>query len=247
MVGTSDASIDIDRNESKGIYGGKYDIDDNGDLSYHSSDGSEEDDSDVDRSLGNGTEGTSPPANARNTARQSLLGRQIDDLPDWLQEMIDNPAYGLSYLLSAPIAKCFPCITCNNQIDVTDPRGWIRAFLRKSGATAWEVFDKFFEEIGPDMDWDSDDGLRNMWDRYYMCPDPAYIQSLQATRDSTIHLTPTTATCTATHSSHDKVPNAGLFKGDANATATTCNSSVLSGDRSADISHTKDIIMLPAQ
>ncbi len=147
MVGTSDASIDIDRSESEGIYGGDYDIDDDGDLSYHSSDGSDKDDSDVDLSLGNGGEGTSPPANARNTAGQSPLRRQMDDLPDWLQEMIDNQAYGLSHLLSAPVTKCFPCIACNNRNDVTDPRGWSRAFLRKTGAPAWEVFDKNFEKI----------------------------------------------------------------------------------------------------
>ena len=100
--------------ESEDIYGGDYDIDDKGNLNYHSSDGSDEDDSDVDLSLGNSAEGISPPANARNTAEQSLLGRQNDDLSDWLQEMIDNQACGLSHLLSAPVTKCFPCITCNN-------------------------------------------------------------------------------------------------------------------------------------
>ena len=88
----------------------------------------------------------------------------MNDLPDWLQEMIDNQAYGIPHLLSAPITKCFPCIACNSRIDVTDPHGWSRTFLRKSGVTAWEVFDNFFEDIGPDMDWDSNDGLRNMWD-----------------------------------------------------------------------------------
>ncbi len=144
LVGTSDASIDIKHNESKGIYRGDNDFDDKCNLSYHSSDGSDKDDSDVDLSLGNGAEGTSPPANARNTAGQSLLGRQIDDLSDWLQEMIDNHAYGLSHLLSASVTKCFPCIACHNCINVTDPRGWICVFLRKSGATAWEVFDIFF-------------------------------------------------------------------------------------------------------
>ena len=76
-VGTVDASIDIDRNESEGIYGGDYDIGDNGNLSYHSSNGSDEDDFDVDLSLGDGVEGTSPPANARNTARKSLLGGRL--------------------------------------------------------------------------------------------------------------------------------------------------------------------------
>ncbi len=80
-----------------------------------------------------------------------------------------------------------------------------------------------------------------------MCPDPAYIQYLQATIDSTIQLTPTTTPCKVTHASHDKVLNAGSVQGDADATATTCNSSVPSGNWSADISHTKDIIMLPAQ
>jgi hypothetical protein len=130
--------------ESVGIYGGDYDIDDKGNLIYRSSNGSDEDDSDVNLSLGEGVEGTSPPASARNTAGQSLLGRQNDDLPDWLQEMFDNQAYQLSHLISTPVTKCFPCIACNNLIDVTDPRGWICVFLRKSGATVWEVFDNFF-------------------------------------------------------------------------------------------------------
>jgi hypothetical protein len=97
------------------------------------------------------------------------------------------------------------------------------------------------------MDWDGNDGLRNMWDWYYMCPNLAYIQSLQETRDATIRLTPTTAPCKATHASHDKVLNGGLVRGDANAKATTCNFSLPSGDWSANISHTEDIMMLPAQ
>ncbi len=82
MVGTSDASFDIDRSETTGIYGGDYDNEDNGDLSYHSSDGSDENESDVDLSLGDGVEGTSPTASTLNTAEQSPLRRQINDLPD---------------------------------------------------------------------------------------------------------------------------------------------------------------------
>jgi hypothetical protein len=76
-----------------GIYGGVYDIGNEGNLSYHSSDGSDKDDSVGNLSLGNGAEGTSPLANARNTAGQSLLGKQHDDLLGWLQEKIDNQAY----------------------------------------------------------------------------------------------------------------------------------------------------------
>ena len=158
-VGTSDAAIDIEGVKTMGVYGGDYDIIDKGDLSYHPSNGSDKVDSVGDLSLGDGAKGTYPPANARNFAGQSLLGRQNDDLPDWLQEMIDNQAYRLSHLLSAPVAKCFPCITCKNRINEDDPRGWICIFLRKSGGNTWEVFDKIFEEIGPDMDWDGNDGL----------------------------------------------------------------------------------------
>ncbi len=47
-VGTSDASFDINHSETAGIYGGDYDNEDDGDLSYHSSDGSDEEDSDAD-------------------------------------------------------------------------------------------------------------------------------------------------------------------------------------------------------
>ena len=117
--------------ETSGVYGGDYDIDNEGNLSFHSSDGSDKDDSCDVLSLGDGAKGTFPPANARNIAAQSLLGRHIDKLPDWLQEMIDNQAYRLSHLLSAPIRKCFPCIACKKRIDEDDPCGWICVFLRK--------------------------------------------------------------------------------------------------------------------
>jgi hypothetical protein len=86
-----------------------------------------------------------------------------------------------------------------------------------------------------------------MWDQYYRCPDPAYIQSLQATRNATIQLSPTVSSGKATHAPHDKMPNDGLIQRDSNATAATRNSNFPSGDQSAGISHMDDIIMLPAQ
>ena len=160
----------------------------------------------------------------------------MNDLPDWLQEMIDIQAYGIPHLLSAPITKCFPCVAYNNHINETDPRGWSRTFLRKSGAFAWEVFDKHFEKIGPDMEWDGNDGLRNMWDWYYRCPDPAYIQSLQATRNATIRLSLTIASCKATNAPLDRMPNDGLVRGAPIATDIRCNPDFQRGDDSADIS-----------
>jgi hypothetical protein len=43
------------------------------------------------------------------------------------------------------------------------------------------------------------------------------------------------------------MPNDGLVQGDAIVTAATCNSKFPGGNQSADISHTEDIMMLPAQ
>ena len=61
MVIILDVAIDIDNAENMGIYGGGYDTDDEGNLSYHSSDGLDEDDSFHYLSLGDGAVGTSPP------------------------------------------------------------------------------------------------------------------------------------------------------------------------------------------
>ena len=137
----------------------------------------------------------------------------------------------------------FPCMACKNRVGVDDPNKWIFVFLWKSGATTWEVFDNFFDEIGPDME--CDDNM--MWDWYYMCPNPAYIQSLQATRNATTRIAPTTTPCQATHAPYDKVPNGGLVQEDANTTATTGNSPLPSGNRAADISHTEVTTMPPVQ
>ena len=81
-AGTSDATFDINQSETTGIYGGDYENEADGDLSYHSSDGSDEEDSDADLSLGNRADGTSPTASTNNTAKQSPRRRQMNDLPD---------------------------------------------------------------------------------------------------------------------------------------------------------------------
>jgi hypothetical protein len=66
-------------------------------------------------------------------------------------------------------------------------------------------------------------------------------------RDTMTKITPTTTPCQAARAPYDKVPNGGLVQEDANTTATTCNSTLPSGNWAADISHTEDITMLPAQ
>ncbi len=75
--------------DNDNIYGREYD-DTNEDFSYHSSDGSDEDDAGYDCSLGNGIEGMLPPATAYSKYGQFPLGGQVEDLPDWLHEMDTN-------------------------------------------------------------------------------------------------------------------------------------------------------------
>ncbi len=86
------------------IYGKEYD-DTNEDFSYHSSDGLDENDAGYDHPLGNGIEGTSPPATAYSKDVQVLLGGHVEDLPNWLHEMDANQNYDASHLLAAPITR----------------------------------------------------------------------------------------------------------------------------------------------
>jgi hypothetical protein len=42
------------------------------------------------------------------------------------------------------------------------------------------VFDEDFSKIGPELDWNGDEGLKNLWGRYYRDPDAEFIQSALA-------------------------------------------------------------------
>jgi hypothetical protein len=44
------------------------------------------------------------------------------------------------------------------------------------------VFDKDISKIGPKLDWNGDESLKNVWGRYYRCPDAEFIQRAQAAR-----------------------------------------------------------------
>jgi len=115
-------------------------------------------------------------------------------------------------------------------------------FLRKSGKTTWEVFDKKIGEIGPESEWDGDDGLQNLWVMHYRCPDPAYIQRLQAARMATNSIPPTAMLRQAPPASFDKVSNECLAQDDAAATATTCSTTLPSFDLANPVlSNTNDM------
>jgi hypothetical protein len=55
-------------------------------------------------------------------------------------------------------------------------------FLRKTSNTTWGVFDKDFSEIDPKLDWNGDEGLKNLWGRYYRYPNAEFIQRALAAR-----------------------------------------------------------------
>jgi hypothetical protein len=135
------------------------------DFSYHSSDGSAEEDGEHQDDFGQHADGTSPMAteNGHNTNHE-------DALPNWHGEANRIQAFAKPELFSAPINQIFPCVACLNHKNINDPSTWVPAFLRKSGNTSWEVFDKDFNDLGYGFEWDGDEGLENLWGLYFRCP-----------------------------------------------------------------------------
>jgi hypothetical protein len=103
----------------------------------------------------------------------------LDDLPDWLHEIETNNTYDASLLLSAPITQVFPCVACKN---INNPTTWIPVFLQKTSNTTWKMFEEDLSKIGPKLDWNGDEGLRNLCGRYYRYPHAKFIQRAQAAR-----------------------------------------------------------------
>ncbi len=42
------------------------------------------------------------------------------------------------------------------------------------------MFGEDFSKIGPKLDWNGDEGLKNLWGRFYRCPNEEFIQRIQA-------------------------------------------------------------------
>ncbi len=97
----------------------------------------------------------------------------MDNLPDWLHQIERNNTFDALLLLAAHITQVFPCVACKN---INNPTTWIPVILQKTSNTTWKVFDEDFSKIGPKLDWNGDEGLKNLWGRYYRCPDVELIQ-----------------------------------------------------------------------
>ncbi len=44
------------------------------------------------------------------------------------------------------------------------------------------MFDEDFSKIGPKLEWNGDEGQKNLWGRYYRCPDAEFSQRAKAVR-----------------------------------------------------------------
>jgi hypothetical protein len=101
LLTTKRMGVNDDRMDNGGIYCGKND-DDDGNFTYHSSDGLNEDDENGDEVLGDGADGTSPTMSTCGKDVQSFIGGHSDNLPDWLHEIETNNTSDASLLLAAP-------------------------------------------------------------------------------------------------------------------------------------------------
>jgi hypothetical protein len=141
-------SANDDGVNNNGIYNGKND-DDNGNFTCHSSDGLDKDDEDGNEVLGEGVDGMSPTLSTCGKDGQSFIGGQLANLPDWLHEIETNNTYNALLFLAAPVTQVFVCVACK---DIDNSTTWIPIFLQKTSNTTWEVFDKDFSKIGPELD-----------------------------------------------------------------------------------------------
>jgi hypothetical protein len=64
--------------------------------------------------------------------------------------------------LLPPSPRFFLCIACNNYSNINDPTSLNPVFLQKLGKTTWEVFAKNCGEVGPELEWDGDEGLKHL-------------------------------------------------------------------------------------
>jgi hypothetical protein len=123
------------RNDSgnDGIYG-TMDNNEDKNFSYHSSDGSVEEEENDQQVLGQNAVGTLPLAtNCNNGPEYSLL--------NWQYKIKHIKPYGKAELSATLTSQIFPCIACNNHKNISDPSTWVLVFLLKAGIDTWGLFD----------------------------------------------------------------------------------------------------------
>jgi hypothetical protein len=86
---------------------------------------------------------------------------------NWLKEVDSRGTYDEKDLLAESTNQTFPCIACNDHNNIFDPFTWVPAFLCKSSATTWDVFNVDFNQTVHDLEWEGDESLDSLWGLYY--------------------------------------------------------------------------------
>jgi len=151
-----DDTTDNDGLDPGGNYSRQSDGDD-GSFSYHDSEASSVDDDQEE--FGEGASGYSPLVMEQYEPEDAMEGESFE----WMKEVESRGTFEIKDLLAVSINQIFPCVTCNNQKNILDPSTWVPAFLRKSSATTWDVFNIDFDQTVHDLEWEGDNGLGNLW------------------------------------------------------------------------------------
>jgi hypothetical protein len=102
---------------------------------------------------------------------QYELNNALEEEPfDWLKEIYSRGTYDKKDLVAESTNQTFPCITCNDHKNILNPAMWVPAFLRKSSTTTWDVFNINFKQTVHNLEWNGDEGPKNLWGFYYKCP-----------------------------------------------------------------------------
>ncbi len=88
-------------------------------FSYHSSDGSAEEEGEDHGKLGQDADGSSPMA-----TRSKQDAKKEDKLANWLNEINLIQLYDKPGLLSALINQICPCVACSSHKNIRDPQTW---------------------------------------------------------------------------------------------------------------------------
>jgi len=151
-----DDTTDEDGLDPGGIYS-RQSNKDNGSFSYHDSEASTADNDEEE--FGEGVSGCSPLVMGWYEPDEELEMESFK----WMQEVESRGTFDKKDLLAEPIIRIFPCVAWNDQKNILDPSTWVPAFLRKSSATTWDVFNVDLDHMVHDLEWEGDDSLQNLW------------------------------------------------------------------------------------
>jgi hypothetical protein len=150
-----------------GIYSGQHKKDEDCSYSVHNSEAS---DGEGKEELGKGASGCSPLLMG-----WSKPNNLFEEEPfNWLKKIDSKGTFDKKDLLAESTNQTFPCIACNDHKNILDPSTWVPAFLHKLSTTTGDVFNVNFDQTVQNLEWNGDEGLKNLWGLYYKCPDAQF-------------------------------------------------------------------------